>query len=70
MATEPQLSLEQAIDEALKFWQPRYTKKLTREDARQIIENLGGFYGLLLQWDREDREAERKVAAKDAAESN
>jgi len=39
------------IDEAIKFWQPRMQRDLSREDARQITENLSGFFRLLLEWD-------------------
>ncbi|MEJ0076846.1 MAG: hypothetical protein WDO17_15620 [Alphaproteobacteria bacterium] len=47
------------IDETLAFWQPRAQRQLTREDAREIIENVAGFFSVLLEWDA----AEREVAA-------
>jgi hypothetical protein len=31
-------------------WQPFSAEPLTTEDARQIIENVVGFYGTLLKW--------------------
>jgi hypothetical protein len=39
------------LDETIKFWQPRMQRDLSREDARQITENLNGFFRLLLEWD-------------------
>lgn len=51
------ISAEQ-IQDTLAFWQPRTTRKLTEEDARQINENVIGFFRVLREWDRADRIAE------------
>jgi hypothetical protein len=48
------------IDETVAFWQQRTKRKLTREDGREIIENMTGFFRVLLEWDR--AEAEGKAA--------
>jgi hypothetical protein len=45
------------IDETVAFWQKRTQRKLTREDGREIIENMTGFFRILLEWDRADGEA-------------
>lgn len=45
------------IDETVTFWQKRTKRKLTREDGREIIENMTGFFRVLLEWDRAEREA-------------
>jgi hypothetical protein len=34
----------------LEVWQPLYQRQLSREDARQIAENLTGFFRVLLRW--------------------
>lgn len=34
----------------IAFWQPRYERELTEEDARQIVENLVGFFRTLRRW--------------------
>ena len=39
------------LDQTLEIWQPRTSRKLTREDARQIVENITGFFRLLLEWE-------------------
>lgn len=44
-------------------WQPRFGRDLTDEDARQIMHNVTGFFGVLAEWSR----AERLAAANDAA---
>jgi hypothetical protein len=30
------------LNQAIEFWQPLASRRLTREDVRQITENLGG----------------------------
>jgi hypothetical protein len=45
------------IDETLAFWQPQSRRPLTREDAREIIENVSGFFSILLEWDAAERQA-------------
>jgi hypothetical protein len=45
------------LDETIAIWQPRTSRRLTREDARQIIENMTGFFNVLREWDRAERAA-------------
>jgi len=40
-------SRELAIDDALQLFQPRSATPLTREDGREIYENLTGFFRTL-----------------------
>ncbi len=42
------------LDQAREFWQRRTGCRLTREDARQITENITGFFALLAEWSRND----------------
>jgi hypothetical protein len=51
------------IARSRQVWQPRIGRDLTDEDARQIIHNVTGFFGVLADWSR----AERLAAANDAA---
>ena len=44
-----------------QIWQPRIQRDLTDEDARQIMDNVTGFFGVLAEWSR----AERLAAAND-----
>ena len=53
---------EQQVDQTLKVWQPRASELLTREDSRQISENVTGFFTILLEWEA----AERNAAGKNA----
>ena len=52
------------IDRTHEVWRPRVGRDLTREDARQIIENITGFFAILVEWSR----AEMPVPANDTAE--
>ena len=46
------------LDKTVAFWQPRTSRKLTREDARQMIENVTGFFKVLAEWDAKARIAQ------------
>ncbi len=39
------------IRRTLNFWQPRYSRELKNEDARQITENAVGFFRVLQEWE-------------------
>lgn len=43
---------EAQLDAALTLYQPRYTARLSREDAREIVTSLTGFFGVLRDWER------------------
>ena len=51
------------IDRTRQVWQPRLGRDLSGEDARQIVENVTGFFSILAEWSR----AERPVPANDTA---
>jgi hypothetical protein len=38
-----------------QVWQPRLGRDLTDEDARQIMHNVTGFFGVLAEWSRAER---------------
>jgi hypothetical protein len=40
------------IDRTIALWQPRLGCQLTREDARQIVDNVTGFFSILHKWSR------------------
>ena len=44
-------------DKTIAFWQKRTNRSLNAEDARQIMENLTGFFGMLADWAEKDRES-------------
>jgi hypothetical protein len=46
-----------------QIWQPRIRRDLTDEEARQIMHNVTGFFGVLAEWSR----AVKLAAANDAA---
>jgi hypothetical protein len=53
------------IDRTRAVWQPRLGRDLRHEDARQIVENITGFFAILSEWSR----AERPVLANDTPEA-
>lgn len=38
-----------------QIWQPRVGRDLTDEDARQIAENVVGFFAVLAEWSHAER---------------
>jgi hypothetical protein len=51
-------------DRTRKVWQPRIGRDLTKEDLRQIAENITGFFAILAEWSR----AEMTAPANDTGE--
>ena len=43
------------IDQTIALFEPRYGRKITREEAREILANLTGFFEILLEWDLEPK---------------
>lgn len=52
------------IDQTREVWIPRLGHDLSPEDARQITENVTGFFAVLTDWSR----AEISVPANDVAQ--
>lgn len=38
------------LEKTIQFWQPRTSRTLTHEDARQMVENVTGFFTTLQGW--------------------
>jgi hypothetical protein len=67
-ATWPHLTVNDSIEDrqrreellarTLQVWQPYTERELTVEDARQIIENMVGFFDLLIAWNARHQEEE------------
>ena len=42
------------LDETIAFWSQRTGQAVSREDARQIVVNVSGFFQVLEEWARKD----------------
>ena len=51
-------SEDNLIDRTLEVWQPRNAQRLSDEDARAILENVKGFFTLLLEWETNEQQKE------------
>jgi hypothetical protein len=49
------------LDRTIVLWQPRLRRDLSREDARQIVENVTEFFSILHEWSRADAPAPNNV---------
>ena len=52
------------IEQTHKVWQPRIRRNLTDEDARQIAENVTGFFAILAEWVRAETPSPANEAGK------
>lgn len=57
--SRPQEPPEDILDQTLRVWQPYAKEPLSREDAREIVANVTGFFRVLRAWAEEDKRAER-----------
>ena len=51
------------VDRTLETWQPRVDHPLSRDDARQIIENVSGFFSILAEWAKADASNDHAVGS-------
>jgi hypothetical protein len=58
---KPSAVNDNLIERTQQFWTPRLRRDLSREDARQLVENVTGFFAILAEWSQ----AERLSAAND-----
>ena len=49
-------SNDNLIDRTLEVWQPRNANRLSDQDARAILENVTGFFTLLLEWETSEQQ--------------
>ena len=60
----PSADNDNLINRTIGLWQSRGRRTLSHEDARQIVENVTGFFSILHEWSR----AEAVAAANDNRE--
>ena len=58
------------IDRTRRVWQPRLGRDLSREDARQIAENVTGFFAILTEWSCAELRARANDAGKPIVSDN
>jgi hypothetical protein len=46
---------DELIARTIVVWQARSSRRISNEDARQIVENAVGFFRTLLEWDETQR---------------
>jgi len=45
-----QMTKQELTEQTIAVWQPRTQRRLSHEDAREITENLTGFFSVLAKW--------------------
>jgi len=56
------MTKQELAEHTISVWQPRHRRRLTNEDAREIAENLTGFFTILAEWSHRE--------GRDGAEAN
>ena len=56
------MAKQELTEHTIAVWQPRLRRRLTNEDAREITENLTGFFTILAEWSHRE--------GRDGAETN
>jgi hypothetical protein len=49
---------EEFIRQTIHLWQRRTSRSVNGEDARQITENISGFFSTLIAWQARDQEGD------------
>lgn len=47
---KPEYPSADLIAESKRLWEPRLGRQLSTDDAKQLIENVAGFFRLLQEW--------------------
>ena len=50
----PSAANDDLINRTIGLWQSRGRRTLSHEEARQIVENVTGFFSILHEWSRAD----------------
>ncbi|MBZ9669063.1 hypothetical protein FJ970_19605 [Mesorhizobium sp. B2-1-8] len=53
--SRPRVVDEAFLERTVRLFEARMEQPLSTDDARQIVDNLGGFFRILAEWDRIDR---------------
>jgi hypothetical protein len=56
------MTKQELTSKTIAVWQPRLRRRLSNEDAREIAENITGFFTILAEWSRRE--------GRDASETN
>jgi hypothetical protein len=48
------MTKQQLTEHTIAVWQPRLRRCLSNEDAREIAENMTGFFTILAEWSRQE----------------
>jgi len=48
------MTKQELTEHTIATWQPRLRRRLSNEDAREITENITGFFAILAEWSRQE----------------
>jgi hypothetical protein len=56
-AAAPTAANDNFVDRTIALWRHRLGREVSREEGRQIAENVTGFFSILLEWSRDQAAA-------------
>lgn len=48
------MTRQKLTEQTIATWQPRIQRNLSAEDAREIVDNISGFFTVLAAWSRQE----------------
>jgi chemotaxis regulatin CheY-phosphate phosphatase CheZ len=63
------MTRQQLTEQTVAVWQPRLRRRLSNEDAREITENISGFFAILAEWSRQEERERADVTASGGADT-
>ena len=51
------MTKQELTEHTIAVWQPRLRRRLSNEDAREITENITGFFTILAEWSSQEGRA-------------
>lgn len=63
------MTKQQLAKQTIANWQPRSPSPLSTEDAREITENVTGFFAILAEWSRKERRDQAVLECADTTAS-
>jgi hypothetical protein len=56
--------MSSSITETVEFWDKNYGAQINKEEARQSIKNITGFFQILNKWEQNERDMKRPYSKK------
>ena len=63
------MTKQELTDYTIVVWQPRLRRRLSKEDVREITENITGFFTILAEWSHREERNDAEVNTNGGADA-